>query len=68
MSGKKDMRAAIRACEAAGPVHEPAHTHPRIVDPATGRYVSFSATPICPHAHKHLIRDVRKYLNIKVES
>lgn len=60
------MREAIRACEAAGLKHDPAHTHPRMVDPATHRYVSFSSSPSCPHAHKHLLKDVWRYLHIKV--
>lgn len=63
---KKLMKEAIRACQRAGLVHEPQHTHPRMVNPATGKYVSFSSSPSCPHAHKHLLADVRKYLNITV--
>lgn len=66
MSAKKDIKAAIKACTAAGLRYEPNHTHPRVVDPKTNRYVSFSATPSCPHAHKHLLKDVRKYLQIQV--
>lgn len=60
------MRTAIRACEAAGLRYEPQHTHPRMVDPKTNRFVSFSSSPSCPHAHKHLLRDVRKYLKVTV--
>lgn len=63
---RKDIRKAIRACEDAGLVYEPQHSHPRVVDPKTGRYVSFSNTPNCPHAHKNMLKDVRKYLGIEV--
>jgi hypothetical protein len=66
MSAKKDMRKAIAACEAAGLRYEPQHTHPRVVQPATGRFVSFSNTPTCQHAYKHLLRDVKKYLGLTV--
>lgn len=60
------MSRAIAACRAAGLHYEPNHKHPRLVDKRTGKYVSFSATPSCQHAYKHLLRDVRKYLNIQV--
>lgn len=66
MSARKDMKAAIKACEAAGLIYDPQHTHPRVVDPKSRRFVSFSSSPSCPHAHKHLLKDVRKYLNIMV--
>jgi len=65
-SGKKDVTAVVRACQAAGLRFEPAHRHPRIVDPKTGKYVTFSKTPSCPHAYKHLLRDVRRYLGFEV--
>lgn len=60
------MKAAITACEGAGLKYDPAHKHPRVVDPKSGRFVSFSSSPSCPHAHKHLLKDVRKYLHISV--
>jgi hypothetical protein len=60
------MKAAIRACESAGLRYDPNHTHPRVVDPKSNRFVSFSGSPSCPHAHKHLLKDVWKYLHIKV--
>lgn len=62
----KDMDRAIKACEEAGLVYEPGHKHPRLRDPKTGKYVSFSNTPNCPFAHKHMLRDVKRYLNIAI--
>lgn len=62
----KDMRAAIRACTDAGLRYDPAHKHPRVVHPTTGRYVTFSQTPGCPHAANQFLRDVRKYLGVTV--
>ena len=66
MSAKKQMKEAIKACQAAGLAYDPQRTHPRITDPKTGRFVTLSNTPSCPHAHKNLLSDVRKYLNIAV--
>jgi hypothetical protein len=66
MSGRKDMRKAIHACEAAGLIYDPSHRHPRVVHP-DGRYVTHSNTPNCPHAYRHLLRDVKKYLGVDVE-
>jgi len=60
------MKKVIRACEHAGLRYEPNHRHPRLTDPSTGRFVTISATPSCPFAHTHVLRDVRKYLHIKV--
>lgn len=62
MSARHDMRKAIRACERAGLVYEANHKHPRIVDPATGRYVVLSGTPSDAHAAKNMLTDVRKRL------
>jgi hypothetical protein len=62
------MKAAIHACEAAGLTYDPNHKHPRVIDPKTGRFISFSGSPSCPHAYKHLLRDVRKYLHIEVST
>lgn len=66
MSAKKDMKKAIKACEAAGLVYDPTHAHPRITNPATGRFVSISNTPGGPYAYRQMLRDVRKYLGIEV--
>ena len=63
----KDIRAAVKACEAAGLQCDRAHKHPRIVDPKTLKYVTFSNTPSCAHAYKNLLRDVRKYLGRRIE-
>ena len=60
------FKEVIRACERAGFVYDPKHKHPRLTDPASGRFVSFSHTPSCPHWYKHLVKDIRKYLNIEV--
>lgn len=65
-AARKDMQRAVRACERAGLRYDPKHTHPRVVHPESGRFVSFSLTPSCPHAYKHLLSDVSKYLHIKV--
>lgn len=62
----KELKAVVRACEAAGLKHDPMHKHPRIVDPKSGKYVAFSGTPSCPHAHKNLLRDIRRYLGVTV--
>lgn len=67
MSARHDMRKAIRACEAAGLVYDPDHRHPRIVDPATGRFVVLSSSPSCQHAAKNMLTDVRKKLGNTVE-
>lgn len=58
----QDIDRAIQACEKAGLQYQPGKKHARIVDPATGRYVSFSSTPSCPFAYKHMLRDVKRYL------
>jgi hypothetical protein len=66
MATKKDMRKAIKACVAAGLVFDPDHKHPRIVDPATGKFVVLSSSPSCPHAAKNMLTDVRKILGREV--
>lgn len=65
----KDMDRAIQACKAAGLTYDPRHKHPRVIDPATGKFVSFSNTPNCPFAHRHMLRDVRRYLghNVRIK-
>ena len=67
MASNKDTRDAVRACVAAGLVHDPRHRHPRVVHPVTGKYVTYAATPGCRHAHKNLLKDVKKYLGVDVE-
>lgn len=62
----RDIDRALKACIDAGLVYDPKHKHPRVVDPKTGKFVSFSATPNCPFAHKHMLRDVRRYLGVNV--
>lgn len=62
----RDIDRAVAACEAAGLVYDPKHKHPRMTDPKTGKFVSFSATPNCPFAHKHMLRDVKRYLGIAI--
>ena len=64
--GSKDIKAAVRACNRAGLRHEWHAKHPRIVDPRTGKFVVFSGSPGCPHAHKNTLRDVKKYLGVEV--
>lgn len=66
MSARKEMRKAIRACEKAGLVYDPNHKHPRVTDPKTRKFVSFSATPNCPFAVQHMLADVRKYLGVNI--
>ena len=66
MSHARDMRIVIRACEEQGLVYDPTHKHPRIVDPRSGKYVSFSATPNCPYAPRRMLRDVKHYLGIAI--
>jgi len=61
-----DLTTVIRQCERAGLHFVPGRKHGKLVDPRTGRYVSISSTPSCPHAHKHVLRDVRKYLGLPV--
>ena len=67
MKNRKLMNEAIKACEAAGLRHEPNHKHPRIVNPNTKQFITFSNTPSCPFAHTHMLRDVRKYLGVRVK-
>jgi hypothetical protein len=61
-----DMRKAIKLCQAAGLVFEPNHKHPRVVQPSTGKFVSFSGSPSDENAHRNMLRDVKKYLGVDV--
>jgi hypothetical protein len=61
-----DMRKAIKLCREAGLVFESNHKHPRVVQPSTGEFVSFSGSPSCKDAHRNMLRDVRKYLGVDV--
>ncbi len=67
MSARHDMRQAVRACTRAGLVYDPAHRHPRIVDPRTGRFVVLSSSPSDQHAAKNMLTDVRKVLGRVIE-
>ena len=64
--GRKDMKRAIDACVAAGLVYRAHGTHPRLTDPATGKFVVVSGTPSDPMAYRQVLRDVRKYLGVRV--
>lgn len=64
MSNKHSMREAIKRCEAAGLVYEAGKKHPKMVDPKTGKFVSFSGSPSDGNAHRQFLRDVRKYLGV----
>ena len=61
-----DLTRTIRQLERHGLVFVPGKKHPKIRDPKTGRAVSISGTPSCPHAHKNVLRDVRKYLGVEL--
>ncbi len=61
-----DLTRVIRECERHGLRYEPGRRHPKLRDPKTGRAISISSTPSCPHAHKHVLRDVRRYLNVTI--
>ena len=61
-----DLTRVIRQCERKGLTYQHGGKHPRIVDPKSGRFVSISGTPRCPFAHKHVQRDVRRYLGVDI--
>jgi hypothetical protein len=63
---RSDMRQAVQKCVAAGLVYDDKHKHPRIIQPSTGRFVTISRTPSCPHAPKNFLADVRRYLGVDV--
>jgi hypothetical protein len=60
------MTLVIRECERAGLRFVHGRKHGKLVDPRTGRAIPISSTPSCPHAHKNVLRDVRKYLGLSV--
>lgn len=64
MSNKHAMTEAVRRCEAAGLVLETGKKHPKMVNPRTGRSVSFSSSPSDGNAHRQFLRDVKKYLGV----
>jgi hypothetical protein len=66
MSARTDMRRVIRDCQRAGLTYRVGGKHGRIEDPTTGRFVVVSLTPSCPHAYKHAIADVRRYLGVSI--
>jgi len=63
----KDMDRAIKACVAAGLVYDRGRKHAKITYPKTGRSISVSVPPSCVHAPRNMLRDVRKYLGVKVK-
>ena len=62
----KDLTRIIRTCQRQGLRFEPGRRHGKIRDPKTGRAITISSTPSCPHAFKNVTRDVRKYLGVKL--
>ena len=60
------MTLVIRECERAGLRFVHGRKHGKLIDPRTGRSIPVSSTPSCPHAHKNVLRDVRKYLGLLV--
>lgn len=67
MSAKKELQAAIRACERAGLVYTHGKKHARLTDPSTGRFVSISCTPSGQYAGRAVLRDVKRYLGLTIE-
>jgi hypothetical protein len=61
-----DLTRIIRECERHGLRYEPRGRYPKLVNPTTGRSISVASTPRCPHAHKNVLRDVRKYLGVEI--
>jgi hypothetical protein len=59
-----DLTRVIRQAVHAGLKYDPGRRHPKIIDPRTGRWISISSTPRCPHAHKNVLRDLRRYLGV----
>ena len=59
-----DLTRVIRQCERAGLKYERGRKHAKIRDPQTNRFISVACSPRCPHAHKHVLRDLRVYLGI----
>lgn len=62
----KDMKRVLKACEAHGFVIEYGGKHAKIRDPITNRTLPVSGTPNCPHAHKNVLRDLRRYWGVDV--
>ena len=62
-----DLKAVIKQAERAGLLYERGKRHPKIRDPRSGRAITLSATPSCPHAHKRVLRDLRVYLGITLD-
>ena len=61
-----DLTRVIRECERHGLRYEPGRKHAKLRDPRTNRCISISGTPSCPHAHKNVLRDVRRYLGVSL--
>ncbi len=62
-----DLTRVIRDCQRHGLLYVHGGKHPKIRHPKTGRTITVATTPRCPHAHKHVLRDVRKYLGVTIE-
>jgi hypothetical protein len=60
------MTLVIRECERAGLRFVHGRKHGKLIDPRTGRSIPVSSTPSCQHAHKNVLRDVRRYLGLLV--
>jgi hypothetical protein len=61
-----ELKAVIRQAMRSGLLFEHGGKHPRLRDPKSGRAVVVSGTTRCPHAHKNVMRDLRKYLGVKI--
>lgn len=61
-----DLTRVIHECERHGLRYEAGGRHPKLRDPRTGRAIPISSTPSCPHAHKRVVRDVRRYLGVEL--
>lgn len=65
---RREMDQAVELCVAAGLVLDRTHKHPRVIQPSTGKFVSFSSTPNCSFAPRKMLRDVRRYLGVEVKA
>lgn len=61
-----DMKRVLRQCRRAGLQLVLGRKHHKLVDPATGRWVSVSSTASCRNAHKNVAADVRKFLGVSI--
>ena len=63
-----DMTAVIRQCQRHGLLYVQGKKHGRLVDPVTRRSIPVSTTPSCRHAHRAVLRYVRKYLGVEIST